>query len=227
MPLSLVPPTDGTVIVGIDEAGRGPLAGPVVAAACLLPCPLYRRRRAFTAWSPHKKQRADEPLLADSKVLTPEERERAFAWISTHCIHGIGMSSVHDIEELGIVGATEKAMQDALVILTQHATPTVLLVDGSDHFWFDYPHISIIGGDGIEPCIAAASILAKVTRDAWMREAAKEYPAYGFEQHKGYGTEAHIAAIKKYGPCVLHRTSFLTRIIASSSQHQPTAAHPR
>ena len=180
------------IIVGIDEAGRGPLAGPVVAGACM-DCKNFPSH-----------------LIRDSKQLSEENREKAFLWIEQHCTYGIGVSDASEIDRIGILEATQKAMQDALAKVAKIVTPTYVLIDGRDHFWFDYSHSSIIDGDQKEPCISAASIIAKVTRDRWMREqAAPQFPQYGFAQHKGYGTPEHLAALEKYGPCPLHRRSFL------------------
>lgn len=130
------------------------------------------------------------------------------------------MSSQEDVDRFGILQATENAMHQALSMLCEKITPTYLLVDGCDAFWFDFPHSSIIRGDDQEPAIAAASIIAKVTRDRMMCEHAKEFPQYGFERHKGYGSEEHINAIKTHGPCALHRKSFLRNILSfSESAH--------
>ena len=203
------------VIVGIDEAGRGPLAGPVVAGACV-DLPELRK----------------QPLIKDSKQLTPGEREEAFAWITMHCTWGMGIASAEDIDAVGILEATQKAMQEALAEIAKNRTPTYILIDGRDHFWFDYSHSSIIKGDEKEPCISAASIIAKVTRDRWMVDsAAREFPHYGFAVHKGYGTPEHLAAIKKYGPCPLHRRTFLKKLTAfyhtSSSSPTTTERSPK
>lgn len=197
------------VIIGIDEAGRGPLAGPVVAGACHVPHHLYRRRGRVPYWSPSRRRSPDEVRIGDSKTLNDLQRERAYAWITTHCLTGWGMRDAATVDTQGILAATEAAMQDAVAMLARTITPTYLLVDGRDAFWFDYPHSSVVRGDSTEPCIAAASIVAKVTRDRWMRAAATQYPHYGFQQHKGYGTAAHHAALLKHGPCPLHRLSFL------------------
>lgn len=190
-----------SLTVGIDEAGRGALAGPVVAGACVL---------------------TDEvsacDLIDDSKKLTPEQREEAFAWISKHCIYGYGIVENIEVDTIGILGATEKAMQQAVSMVADHVRPTYLIVDGRDKFWFDYPHSSIIGGDALEPCIGAASIVAKVLRDRLMREHAKTFPRYGFEEHKGYGAPLHIEAIRMFGPCPLHRRTFLTRILSGEKE---------
>lgn len=189
------------------------MAGPVVASACHIPILLFRRRRPFGAWSPHARARKNDCIIGDSKALSHTRREIAYDWIITHCIWGIGESSEREIDEDGILEATNRAMQKAVAMLAEKITPTYLLVDGRDKFWFDYPHSSIIRGDNSEPSIAAASIIAKVTRDRWMSEQAQKFPQYGFEKHKGYGSEEHIAAIKKYGPCVLHRRTYLNNII--------------
>lgn len=209
-----------SVIVGIDEAGRGPLAGPVVAGACHISQELFRRRRAFGAWSPWKRKPAHDVIIADSKALEPSAREIAYAWITAHCAFGFGMSSQQDIDRFGILAATESAMQAALRMLATKITPTYVLVDGRDHFWFDYPHSSIIRGDGSEPCIAAASIVAKATRDRLMIEHAKLFPQYGFEHHKGYGTPEHLEAIQRFGPCELHRQSYLRTILPNAEQER-------
>jgi len=180
------------VIVGIDEAGRGALAGPVVAAACILP------------------QGIQLPsLIKDSKQLFPHEREEMFRWITLHCAYGCGVVDAKEVDAHRILNATEKAMQIAVTNISQTVTPTYLLVDGRDKFWFDYPHSSIIDGDQLEPCISAASIIAKVTRDRIMVEYDRKFPHYGFRFHKGYGTAQHFDLIKSRGPCEIHRKTFL------------------
>lgn len=199
-----------SVICGIDEAGRGPLAGPVSAGAVHIPCPVETHPKG--GWGiPGTSCR-----LFDSKQLTEAERDTAFTWITTNCPHGISMVSAAEIDRIGILEATNQAMQEALAILEQTITPTYLLVDGRDAFWFNYPHSSLIGGDGLEACIAAASIIAKVTRDRFMKEADKEFPVYGFAGHKGYGAPLHIEAIKERGPCPLHRLTYLRNIVPSA-----------
>ncbi|MDD5026605.1 MAG: ribonuclease HII [Candidatus Peribacteraceae bacterium] len=195
-----------SVIAGIDEAGRGALAGPVVAGACILPKIRIPR------------------FIRDSKQLTPEQREEAFAWIEAKAMYGWGLSEAQDIDTEGILTATERAMQRAVMMLEQTLRPTYLLIDGRDHFWFDYPHSSIIHGDVLEACIAAASIVAKVTRDRLMCRRARVFRPYGFEVHKGYGTEEHFCAIKRFGPCVLHRHTFLRNVIIHANS--PTTEHP-
>jgi ribonuclease HII len=181
-----------SITAGIDEAGRGPLAGPVVAAACILP--------------PKTKIPS---FIRDSKALEPREREEAFAWVQKHCTVGIGLSSASYIDQFGILAATERAMQQAVAMLAHTAKPTYLLVDGRDKFWFDYPHSSVIHGDALEPCISAASIIAKVSRDHMMRQMDLMFPGYGFAGHKGYGTEEHYEMIRKLGVCGIHRRSYL------------------
>ena len=185
----------GAIIAGIDEAGRGALAGPVVAAACVF----SRRRRGV-------------PRIDDSKRLAPEEREEAFAYLTLHCPYGVSIVGADIVDREGILGATERAMQEAVAFLRVLARPTYLLIDGRDHFWFDIPHSSIIRGDQSEQCISAASIIAKVTRDRWMLGAALKYPLYGFAEHKGYGTAEHCLRLRKCGPCPLHRRTFLRNL---------------
>lgn len=180
------------ITAGVDEAGRGPLAGPVVAAACILPA-LKRFPR----------------FICDSKVLDSAGREEAYAWITKHCIIGVGLSGSRYVDERGILAATERAMQQAVAMLAYTVKPTYLLIDGRDKFWFDYPHTSIIDGDALEKCISAASIVAKVSRDHIMRQMDLQFPGYGFAAHKGYGTEMHYAMIKKLGMCGIHRRSYL------------------
>ncbi len=177
-------------IAGVDEAGRGPLAGPVVAAACILP---------DGALFSH---------LNDSKQLTSEERETLFAKITTYpnLIYGIGIVDVRTIDRINILQATFLAMRQAVQSLL--ICPDYILVDGNQWPHLDIPGEPIIEGDSLTMSIAAASIIAKVTRDRLMRELDAEYPEYGFKQHKGYATEQHLAAIQKHGPCPIHRRSF-------------------
>ena len=201
------------VIAGIDEAGRGALAGPVVAGACVITTPLFRRRNHFPQWSPFHKKSDGDVFIADSKLLSPEERERSYAWIIEHCHWGVGIVSHIAIDKRGILRATELAMLLALEDLRTRCAPTSLLIDGRDNFRFPLPHQSIIRGDQTEPAIAAGSIIAKVTRDRIMREQALHHPLYGFEGHKGYGSERHIATIREHGPCELHRKTFLLKIL--------------
>src|SRR3989338_2061309 len=182
------------IIAGVDEVGRGALAGPVVAAACVCSRKMWRGFRRG---------------IADSKMLSPEEREVAYLYFTTYCPYGVGFVEAEIVDREGILTATERAMQKAVAMLSQKITPTYLLIDGRDKFWFDLPHSSIIRGDESEECIAAASIIAKVTRDRFMRQQDAAFPLYGFFEHKGYGTPFHQDALRQYGPCPLHRQSFL------------------
>jgi ribonuclease HII len=182
------------IIAGIDEVGRGALAGPVVAAACVC---------SKEVWKGFRKK------IMDSKMLSPKEREEGFIYLIEHCAYGVGSVSAAVIDREGILAATEKAMQKAVRMLTRSLQPTYLLIDGRDKFWFDVPHSSIIRGDETEECIAAASIIAKVTRDRFMCSEDANFPEYRFGEHKGYGTPDHQKRLRKHGPCLLHRRSFL------------------
>lgn len=197
--------TPPATIVGVDEAGRGPLAGPVVAGAVHLP---REPKKTKHGWE------IDGVRLFDSKQLSDAERDESYAWITANCPWGVAFSSALDIDEHGIMASNESAMQRAVAMLAETVAPTYLLVDGRDKYWFDYVHSSIIEGDAKEACIAAASIVAKVTRDRMMLEYAKEFPLYGFEGHKGYAAPSHIEALKTHGPCRIHRRSFLTAILS-------------
>lgn len=219
-----------SVIAGIDEAGRGALAGPVVAGACIVEVELFLRRSPFQIWSPYKRRRSADIAIADSKLLSPEERVIAYEWITANCCWGVGIVPASFIENDGILAATERAMQEAVAQLCRMMTPTYLLVDGRDAFWFDYPHSSIIEGDRKESSIAAASIIAKVTRDRLMCEEHMRFPQYGFAQHKGYGTPEHVENIRRHGVCAIHRPYFLTKVLTLSDGHghtAPTAAGRR
>ena len=198
------------VIAGIDEVGRGALAGPVVAAACIC---------SKEIWRGFRKE------IADSKMLTPAERESAFAYFQSRCAYGIGMVEAEVIDCEGILAATERAMHLALAALQKIVQPTYLLIDGRDKFWFDVPHSSIIRGDQAEVCIAAASILAKVMRDRFMVQQDASFPLYGFGQHKGYGTPFHQATLRKFGPCPLHRRTYLGTLDPSGTP--PGAFFPK
>jgi ribonuclease HII len=179
---------------------------------------MFKRRLRWPAWSPfRRKPGGADCLIGDSKMLSEEQRETAYAWIVTHCAYGVASVSADDIDAFGILAATERAMQEAVRMLAARVTPGYLLVDGKDAFWFDYPHSSVVRGDSSEPCIAAASIIAKVTRDRWMKRQALLFPQYGFDKHKGYGSDMHREAIRVHGPCALHRKSFLSRVLAPLS----------
>ncbi|MDY4103944.1 MAG: ribonuclease HII [Oscillospiraceae bacterium] len=182
-----------TCLCGVDEAGRGPLAGPVCAAACILPRGLQIEG------------------LNDSKKLTEKRRAALYDVIAEKAVsYGIAFATVEEIEELNILGATYLAMNRAIAQLT--VTPELALIDGNRNAGIGYPSRTVIHGDALCADIAAASILAKVTRDRLMLELAKDYPQYGFEKHKGYGTKAHYAAIREYGPSPVHRPSFLKKL---------------
>lgn len=180
-------------ICGVDEAGRGPLAGPVCAAAVMLPPGL------------------EIPGLNDSKKLTEKKRDALFDLICASAItYGIAFATVEEIEALNILGATFFAMRRAVEQLEQ--TPGLVLVDGNRDPCLPFATECVVKGDGKCADIAAASILAKVTRDRYMLEQAKRYPEYGFEKHKGYGTAAHYAAIREFGASEIHRPSFLKKM---------------
>ena len=178
------------VVIGTDEAGRGPLAGPVVAGACILPegyCPAG---------------------LDDSKKLTEKKREALYAEITANALAwGVGMSSAAEIDEINILNASLQAMRRA--IAAAGGDPDVILVDGNVDRGFDREAHAIIGGDAKSPSIAAASIIAKVTRDRLLVEMDARYPEYGFAKHKGYPTKAHKLAVYEFGPGPEHRRSFL------------------
>lgn len=194
-PVCTPSPRIKTIVVGIDEAGRGALAGPVVAAACVLP------------------DKKIPVCIGDSKQMSAAERDESYEWLIKNCIHGAGLVSAQMIDKVGILASTEMAMQQAVAQVAKRGEEFYLLVDGRDAFWFDWPHSSIVRGDESEPCIGAASIIAKVTRDRLMIQSAEEYPQYDLEKNKGYGTFAHFAALKKHGICALHRRSFLKNFL--------------
>lgn len=176
------------MIAGVDEAGRGPLAGPVVAAAVIL-CP------------------DGIAGLDDSKKLSALRRDALYGQITTRCRFAVGIASVAEIDEINILWATMLAMTRAVDALG--ADPAEVLVDGNRCPEWRYASRAIVGGDALEPCISAASIVAKVTRDAMMERLDGVYPAYGFARHMGYGTPEHLAALRQHGPCAVHRRSFL------------------
>ena len=180
------------LICGVDEAGRGPLAGPVCAAAVILP------------------EHLQIPGLNDSKKLTDKKRRELFPVIQEQAIaYGIGLASEQEIDEINILQATFLAMRRALDQLT--VRPEIALIDGNRETDFGLPVKTVVKGDSLSANIAAASILAKVTRDNIMVELAQQYPEYGFEIHKGYGTKAHYEALRTYGPCPIHRKTFLKK----------------
>lgn len=181
-------------ICGIDEAGRGPLCGPVVAAAVILP------------------DEYNILYINDSKKLSETKREEVYKEIDKYAVaYGVGIVSPERIDEINILQATYEAMRTAIHKLS--VTPDILLNDAVTIPMVDIKQVLIIKGDAKSQSIAAASIVAKVTRDHLMEEYDKLYPEYGFAKHKGYGTAAHIKAIKEYGPCPIHRRTFIKNFI--------------
>ena len=180
------------VICGVDEAGRGPLAGPVCAAAVILPKGL------------------EIPGLTDSKKLTDKKRRELFPIIKEQALaYGIGLASHEEIDEINILQATYLAMERALAQLNMR--PDIALIDGNRAKDFGLPVRTVVKGDSLSANIAAASVLAKVTRDDLMLELAQSYPQYGFEVHKGYGTKAHYEALREHGASNIHRKTFLKK----------------
>lgn len=167
-------------IGGVDEAGRGPLIGPVVAACCVLP-------KGFVLEG-----------LNDSKKLTEKKREEYYSYLIQHTIYGVGIVSAEEIDKINIYEASKKAMYQAIQEVRKQINLEYVLIDAMP-LTLDIPNTSIIKGDAKSITIAAASVIAKVTRDKMMYELDKKYPMYGFGKHKGYPTKAHIAAIDKYG----------------------------
>ncbi len=182
-------------IAGVDEAGRGPLAGPVFAAAVILP------------------KTSKIKGLDDSKKLSPSDREKVFELImdSAVCV-GVGTCGEKEIDRINILQATFRAMAQAVGALSQE--PDIILVDGNRTVpQINIPQKAVVRGDAKCACIAAASVVAKVLRDRYMKELHKKHPKYGFDRHKGYGTKRHVAAIKTFGGCRAHRKSFLKNIL--------------
>lgn len=181
-------------IAGVDEAGRGPLAGPVYAAAVILP------------------ERLVIKGLNDSKKLTEKRREELFEEITNKAVaYNICSVDERRIDEINILRATFEAMNGAVGGLG--VRPDYVLIDGNRIDGMSVPHETVIKGDAKSASIAAASILAKVSRDRFIKAVAKKYPGYGFEKHKGYGTREHCEAILKYGPCEIHRRTFLKKLL--------------
>ena len=182
-----------TLLCGVDEAGRGPLAGPVCAAAVMLP-----RSHVIEG-------------LNDSKKLTEKRRAELYDVIRSESVsYGIAFASVEEIETLNILGATFLAMNRAIMQLSP--APELALIDGNRTKGIEVPARCVVKGDSKCADIAAASVLAKVTRDRYMLEMAEKYPQYHFEQHKGYGTKLHYEALREYGPSPIHRMSFLKKL---------------
>jgi len=181
------------LVCGVDEAGRGPLAGPVCAAAVILP------------------EHVDIPGLDDSKKLSDKRRRELFPIIKEKAIaYGIAFSDHEEIDRINILQASLLAMERAMEQLS--VRPEYALIDGNREKDFGIPVETVVHGDSLSASIAAASILAKVTRDDYMVEMDRLYPAYGFEIHKGYGTKAHYAALLEKGPCPIHRKTFLKKL---------------
>jgi ribonuclease HII len=201
---------EAVLVVGVDEAGRGPLCGPVVAAA------VAYKRQDFVILAELEK---DFALIRDSKKLSKKQREEMFDFIHEHFYVGIGIVHAETIDRINILQATFLSMKSAISQLMKHipaqrenhgrGSRAYVLVDGNQ----EIPNLSlsqetVVSGDSTVKSIAAASIIAKVTRDRMMMEYDKEYPRYGLAQHKGYGTKVHMDALRKYGPTPIHRMSF-------------------
>lgn len=175
-------------MAGVDEVGRGPLAGPVVAAACMIPEKIHLKG------------------IRDSKLLSPERRKKLFWEIITHTLVGVGVVSEKEIDRINILNASLLAMRKAVLALS--VTPGFLLIDGHLKIDLPIPQAPIVAGDSKLISVGAASIVAKVTRDQMMETYDLQYPHYGFRYHKGYPTEAHVAALEEHGPCPIHRMTF-------------------
>ncbi len=181
------------IVCGIDEAGRGPLAGPVCAAAVILPYGI------------------EIPGLNDSKKLSAKKREELYGVIISKAVsYGIAFSDEKEIDSINILNAAFAAMNRAYEQLS--VKPDISVVDGNRGAGLTFPHITLVGGDGKSANVAAASILAKVTRDRYMTELAEKYPQYCFEKHKGYGTKLHYEKLREYGPSPVHRLTFLKKM---------------
>lgn len=179
-----------SLVCGVDEAGRGPLCGPVAAAACILPCGLVLDG------------------LNDSKKLSEKKREALYDQICENAIaYAIALGSVEEINETDILSTTLHAMRRAIDALEPKAD--FALIDGNITRDFTLPCRAVVHGDATSPSIAAASILAKVTRDRLCAELDAQYPQYGIAKHKGYGTKAHMDALREHGPCEIYRTKFI------------------
>lgn len=199
---------ENRLICGIDEVGRGCLAGPLVTAAVIIPANKHM------------------PLLKDSKILSLEEREKAARWITKHCSYGIGIAHNRLIDERNIWQATLGCMKRALVQLlaTSPHIPKAILVDAMplnllDTSYHDIPVYYFPKGESLSTSIAAASILAKVTRDEIMQRLDASFPGYGFDQHKGYGTQIHRQALQKFDSSIIHRQSYLHDLKPQESDH--------
>lgn len=188
-------------VAGVDEAGRGPLAGPVVAATVVFPADFFLRE------------------VDDSKRLPAETRERLYPKIIRHCTtYGVGIVSVEEIDRLNIYQAAMLAMRKAVCQLSPAAQH--VLVDGRPIPHLDLPQTAIVQGDQLSFTIGAASIIAKVVRDRIMLDYHHQFPHYGFDAHKGYSTPAHIEALRRYGPCAIHRRSFHPRALQDAKSEE-------
>ena len=196
-------------VAGIDEAGRGALAGPVVAACVVLPFERF------------------PPGIDDSKQLRPEQRQALYGPIIAVARGvGIGIVDAETVDRLNVLRATHQAMRLALENLPCGLRPDLALIDGLPVIPFPLTQWALIKGDGRSASIAAASIIAKVTRDRLMTQYALEYPAYGFDSHKGYGSPLHLRALQEHGPCPLHRQTFRPLSLLISSQAPPSKEKP-
>ena len=194
------------MIAGVDEAGRGPLAGPVYAAAVILPPGIYI------------------PYINDSKKLSEKKRDELFDIITENAVaYRIERGSLEEIEEKNILGATLAAMERALNALSVKAD--YALIDGNYSKGITTPCETVVKGDAKSISIAAASVLAKVSRDREIIEMGAKYPGYGFEKHKGYGTAEHIAAIEKLGMCEIHRKGFVKKALATAERKRNNAGN--
>lgn len=192
------------MVCGVDEAGRGPLAGPVYAAAVSLP------------------ERYDLPGLGDSKAISEKRREALFPEIQSQAAaYTIATASVEEIEQLNIREATRLAMRRAVETLP--VTPDEVWIDGNMLIRSELPEKAFVKGDSLYPCISAASVLAKVARDRYMLELHQKYPQYGFDRHKGYGTQQHALALEEYGPCPEHRTGFVKTLLTHRNRGAKSA----
>jgi len=195
-----------TLICGVDEAGRGPLAGPVVCAGCIMP-----RDKGFISG------------INDSKQVAEPQRESLYEQIvNTAVAYSVAVIDNQTIDAINILEATKRGMEQA--VLSLKVRPDVILVDAVKGLQISRPYTALIKGDEKSYAIAAASILAKVTRDRLMREAAEQYPQYGFEQNKGYGTKSHIEAFRSFGKTPLHRETFVRKLSEDDSLPKIIAA---
>ncbi|RRD40979.1 ribonuclease HII [Leptotrichia sp. OH3620_COT-345] len=192
------------IIAGVDEAGRGPLAGPVVAAAVII--------------TQYFKELEE---INDSKKLTAKKREHLFELINKKCIVGTGMADENEIDRINILNATFSAMKRAITDLKEKSDFDIVLVDGNHKIrGYNEKQEAVIKGDSKSLSIAAASIIAKVTRDRLLDEMSEQFPEYGFERHKGYGTKFHREILLEKGPCSYHRKSFLEKILGNKNKNK-------